>query len=281
MNRIPFGRAAAAALLAACALVSAREAAARPDDLLDCRDEAGPVAVDLALARRGDGGVRLTAIVSAGRGARASAFWALEPDSGLRVVSGETGGGGTASEVSGRHVVDFACERWGEFHVVARVLQRSDSLNSGLVARELSFRITPDSLVVDPEKRRVEQEWVLAGTSLRQVDCWWLPLDRGESGSFAASQHLVSRPTPRTAVPASSTDLGARSGATEARVVVAVDRAGRVKAAKFMDLWPGEPTPSTIDAVLEAAGRWTFAPAVVEGEPVSALYEIWVPLTAR
>ncbi len=259
----------------------AAPARARVDDLLDCRDRDRPIALELSLAR-GDtpNDLVLTVNVSAGRGTRGYASWAVEPGDGLDVVGGETGDSGSPSDLSGRHMLELGCDHWGNFSLLVRALQRSDSLNSGLVARELRFRVTADSLVVDPDEPTTEQEWLVSGAYYRVVDCWWLPLDPGESASFDPDERLVSRPKAVRAVPGSGADLGARSGSNEARVIVAVDRRGHVKASRYMDLWPGDATPEAVRSALDAAEQWTFPPAVVDGQAVSAVYEIFVPLTA-
>lgn len=242
-------------------------------DLLNCFDDrGGPAGLDFGLHRRADGdSLRLVVAVSGGRGGRVD--WEAVLGEGLQALEGQTSGLG-----GGDHAIEVKCLRWGEFSIVGRVTVQRDSLNSGVLARELRFRATPESLVVNDSRRTLEKVWTRDGIRYVQVECIWLPLDTGEPAGSPLARALDRRPAPLRAVPARSAALGAGKPAVEVRVIVAVDRAGRVKATRYMGM-ADPPARAVIDAALAAAREWTFPPATSEGHPASALYEIWVPVT--
>lgn len=235
-------------------------------------DPSGPAGFNLMLHRRADGdSLRLLISVGGGRGGRVN--WEAVLGEGLQALEGQTSGLG-----GGGHAIEVKCLRWGEFSIVGRVTVQWDSLNSGVLAGELRVRVTPDSVVELGSIRTLEKVWTRDGVRHVQVECIWLPLDAGEPAGSPLARALDRRPAPLRAVPARSAALGAGKPTVEVRVIVAVDRAGRVKATRYMGM-ADAPARAVIDAALAAAREWTFPPATSEGHPASALYEIWVPVT--
>lgn len=257
------------------------QVAVASEELLDCFEDGGPVGLAFMIHRRAEGdSLRLLVNASAGGSATGHASWEVTLGEGLQAVEGATSGDGSPTNVSGRHLIEVRCDRWGDFTMIGRVRTAADSLNSGMLVVEWRFRATPESLIVQSTGRTLEHEWVRNGVHHGLVGSFWLPLDTGEAAASSSAQGVVKRPKPLHSVSGRSGSVGALVTAIDVRVIVAVDRAGRVKAARYMGMLPKDPAPQVVEAALAAARQWTFSPAVSQGQPVSALYEIWVPVTA-
>ena len=122
-------------------------------------------------------------------------------------------------------------------------------------------------------------EYVCDGVHYRRDGPWWVPLDPGEEVIEPATHPRVGEaPTlyaERGVRPMSLSD----SSSVDVPVLVAVNRAGRVKDAQPYGLQRGISEASKRVAIA-AAWKWRFAPAMTKGQPISTIYVIMVPVSA-
>ena len=209
--------------------------------------------------------------------------WSITLPKDVVLISGPAGGLGSTSSIRGVHRLRIKPLRSGTFLLRGTFRTALDSLNWTSHEFVGELRIAPDSLVY---KRHplpygiANQKHVMAGVHHRRF--WprgtWLPLDPGETEEVepGLDERLFRSPPP-----ASKKAFGVAGGASTddstvfVPVLVAVDRNGNVK-----DVYTHMrvvPRPM-LDAAVEAAREWAFPPAESYGMPVSALYEIQVPV---
>lgn len=238
-----------------------------------------PASIDLLLHRVGvSDTILLTQVINVRYEGAATWKWRSILPAGLIKVSG------TVEEDAGKLAVSKACEalirceRWGSFEILASIVATVDSAHWTADDVRLILRVTKDSFYIS-RNGHVQFEYVVDGVHYRAEGGWWVPLDPGEEVIEPATHPRVGEaPTlyaERAVRPMSLSD----SSSVNVPVLVAVNRAGRVKDAQPYGLQRGISEASKRVAIA-AAWKWRFAPAMTKGQPISTIYVIMVPVSA-